>query len=207
MTDLGVIEENSKYMWKDLWGDDDEIEKSATLLPDENIEFKGRGVVFAGKSPHQGTGFVILTDRRIIFLMFHFFGPAKLLYIPLNDISKINFKTLGLMRSAQKSVCLEYDKTSIIFAISPEQKYVLGLSDPTKTLNFYMLLKEKLPHCILDKEVISAKAWDYYLSLVGLPIGLIIGAMIAGNIGALVMMAIFGVIGNIIGKMINKFTK
>ncbi|MGA2916927.1 PH domain-containing protein [Methanoregula sp.] len=203
MTNLKVTEENTKHEATV----EKEFETSVNLLPDENIEFTKRGIIFTGKLTSQSTGLVVLTNRRIIFLMHHFFGPDKLLYIPLNAISKMNFKTLGFLRNAEKAISLEYDNTSIIFAIAYVQKPFIGLSEPTKTLDFYTLLKEKLPECTTDETDIPTKNWDNYLSLGGMVIGSIIGVITGGFIGGLLMIFLFGVIGNIIGKIINKLTK
>ncbi len=192
---LKVIKENTKYSATI----EKEFEKSVNLLPDENIEFKKRGIVFTGKLILQSPGLVVLTNRRIIFLMHHFFGPDKLLYIPLNAISKMNFKTLGFLRSSQRAIHLEYDNRSIVFAITYVQKFMTDFDGPKETINFFELLKKKIPKGIIDETVISSKYWDYYLLLAGLVIGYIIG-------GVLPILFCAG-LGFLIGKGINKLTK
>ena len=146
MTDLQAIEENTKYAgWVE-----EEFEKSINLLPEENIECKYRGIVFTGKLMLQSPGLVVLTNRRIIFLMHHFFGPDKLLYIPLNTISGITLKNLGLLRGFQRAIHLEYENKSIVFAITYVQKIMTGFAGPTATMRFFELLKEKLPDYALE---------------------------------------------------------
>jgi len=190
-----IIEESTKYAATIA----KEFEKSVNLWSDENIEFKIRGIVFTGKLILQSPGLVVLTNRRIIFLMHHFFGPDKLLYIPLNAISRMNFKTLGFLRGAQRAISLEYDNKSIIFAITYVQTFMTGFGGPKETMDFFKLLKEKLPKCTVDETVISIKYWDYYLLLAGLLIGYIIGGILP------ILLCI--VLGFLIGKVINKLTK
>ena len=131
--------------------------------------------------------------------MHHLFSSDKLLYIPLNAISKMNFKTLGFFRSAQRAICLEYDNKSITFAITYVQKFMTGAGGSKKTIDFFELLKEKLPKAIVDETAISTKSWDYYLLLAGLLIGFIIG-------GVLPVLFCAG-LGFLIGKGINKLMK
>ena len=172
--DLKVTKKNTKYAATI----EKEFEKSVNLLSDETIELKKRGIVFTGKLILQSPGLVVLTNRRIIFLMHHFFGPDKLLNIPLNAISRMNFKTLGFLRGAQKAISLEYHNTSILFAFPYVQPYWRGISDPEKTLDFYQLLKGKLPKHVVDETDISIKYWDYYLLLAGLLIGYIMSGVL-----------------------------
>ena len=80
-----------------------EFEKSVNLLPNENIEFKNRGILFREKLIVQSPGIVVLTNKRIIFLIHSSFGPGEFLYIPLNAISRMNFKTLGFLQKRSKS--------------------------------------------------------------------------------------------------------
>ena len=203
MTDLEVIKENTEFTLKDLDNEGNEFEKNITLLPDEKIEIKKRSTVFRGESSHQGSGFVIVTNRRIIFLIYHFLGPAKLLYIPLNAISGMNFKSLGFLFRVAKAICLGYNNTSIIFLID-EQKFTLDLSVSTETETFYTLLKEKLPKNAVDETGAPTIYWEYYLPAAGMIIALIFGAIIAGIIGFLVTMLLFPVISMIVDKIINR---
>jgi len=199
MTNLKVTEENTNYSATV----EKEFEKSINLLPDETIEFKNRGIVFTGQLMKQSPGLVVLTNRRIIFLMHHFFGPDKLLYIPLNTISRMNFKNLGFLRGSRRAISLEYDNKSILFAITYVQKFMTGFGGPKETVHFFELLKEKLPNNIIDEAVISAKSWDYYLLLAG---G-VIGYFMSGIIGGVLLILLGAVLGFLIGKMINKLTK
>ena len=144
---------------------------------------------------------------RIIFLLQYYFGQAKLLYIPLNAISGMNFKNLGFLRGSQRAISLKYDNTSVIFLITYVQGHITGLGEPSETFDFYRLLKEKLPECSIDETNISTEYWDYYLSLAGLVIGSILGFSIGGFIGALLGIVLFGALGTIIGKILNKLTK
>ena len=200
MTDLEVIEENIKYAW--CQGDD--FENGIHLLPDESIELNKRVLLLIkGKLINYGIpGFVVLTNRRIIFLLQYYSGPTKLLYIPLNAISGMTFKNLGIMRGSQRAISLEYNNNSIVFLLSHSQ-YITGLSDPNETLDFYKLLKEKLPECRVDETYIPTDFRDYYLFLASLVIGLIIGSIIGGFIGGLLGIFLFGAIGGIVGKLIN----
>ena len=129
---LKIIKEKTKYAATV----EKEFEKSVKLLPDENIEFKKRGVIFTGKLILQNPGLIALTNKRIIFLTHHFFGPDKLLYIPLNAISKMNFKTLGFLRSSQKAINLEYGNHSIMFGIGSIQQFMTGFGGPEETQLF-----------------------------------------------------------------------
>ena len=199
MTNPEVIEENINY----AASVDNEFEKSINLLPDENIECKYRGIVFTGKLMSQSPGLVALTNRRIIFLMHHFFGPDKLLYIPFDTISGMNFANLGFMRGSQRAICLEYDNKSILFAITAVQNFMTGFSGPRETIHFFEVLKEKLPNCIIDEMGTSVKSWDYYLLLAGL----VIGYLISGIIGGVLVILFGAVLGFLIGKIINKLTK
>ncbi|MGA2917599.1 PH domain-containing protein [Methanoregula sp.] len=183
-----------------------EFEKSVNLLPNENIEFKNRGILFRGKLIVQSPGIVVLTNKRIIFFIHSSFGPSEFLYIPLNAISRMNFKTLGFLRSGQRAISLEYDNKSILFSITYVQKYLTSIGGPKETLKFYMLLKEKLPEFIVDETNISIKAWDHYLLLAGLLAGGLIGCFFAGIGGILFSLPSAG-FGFLLGKIINKLTK
>lgn len=141
MTNPEVIEENINY----AASVEKELEKSINLLPDENIELKKRGLVFTGQLMSQSPGLVVLTNKRIIFLMHHCFGPDKLLYIPLDMVSGMNFTRLGIMRGFQKAICLAYDNKSILFAITAVQNIMTGFCGPRETMQFFELLKKKLP--------------------------------------------------------------
>lgn len=190
-----VIQENTQYAATV----EKEFEISVNLLPDEKIEWKKRGIVVTGKLILQSPGLVILTNRRIIFLMHHLLSPDKLLYIPLNAISRMNFKNLGFLRGNQTAIRLEYDTTSLVFAITFVQKFGTGFSGPKETIAFFEVLKEKLPDCMIDETVIPAQCWDYYLLLAGLLIGFMIG-------GVLPVILCAG-LGFFTGTLINKLTK
>lgn len=207
MTLFTAFEENTKYEATA----EKEFEKSITLLPDENIESIKKGTVFTGKLIGHRRGLIFLTNRRIIFVIHPFYGPDTLLYIPLNAISGMNFKTLGfLFRGAQRAIGLEYNNKSILFAITFVQRPWTGLSDPTKTIEFFEILKKKLSNCSIDETEISTKTWDYNLSLKGISIGFLIGifsAMIGGALFFLLFSSLGYVSGFLIGKIINKLTK
>ena len=202
MAILTDFEKNTKY--ETTAGK--EFEKSIDLLPDENIEFIKRGTVITGKIIGQNRGLVVLTNRRIIFVLYHFFSPAKLLPIPLNTISGMNFRILRfLFRGAQRAISLEYDNKSILFAITGGQKPWTGISNPKESIDFFEILKKKLPTCNIDETDISIKAWDYNLSLAGGFIGIffvfICGILFIWTI------PLGYVSGFLIGKVINKFSK
>lgn len=190
-----VIEENTKYKATI----EKEFEKSVNLLSDEHIEFKKRGIVFTGRLVLESPGLVVLTNKRLIILTHHFFGPDKLLYIPLTAISKMNFNTLGFLRGAQKAIRLEYDNKSIVFAITYVKKFMTGFGGPKGTTDFFEVLKKKFPDCVVDEYVIPAKNWDYYLFLVGLVIGYMIGGLLP--------IMLCAASGFFIGKAVNKYIK
>jgi len=130
--------------------------------------------------------------------MHHFLSPDKLLYIPLNLISKVNLKTLGFLRGKQRTINIEYNNESLAFAITWSQKVMTGFGNPKATLEFFNILKKKLPSNIVEEPIIE-KHWDYYLLLFGLLIGYTIG-------GILPILFCAGM-GFLIGKGINKLTK
>jgi len=202
MTNLKITEENTNYSATV----EEEFEKSVNLLSDEHIELKKKGLVFTGRLVLQSSGLVVLTNKRLIFLTHHFFSPDKLLYIPLTALSRMNFKILGfLLRGAQRAINLEYSNKSILFAITGGQKPWTGISDPKETIDFFEILKKKLPNCIIDETGISSKAWDYNLSLVGGFIGIFF--IFIGGIWFIWFIPLGYVSGFLIGKIINKFTK
>jgi hypothetical protein len=205
MTNLEVIEERVQKKW---WQEID-IEKSINLLPSENIENKKRGIILIGK--FGVSGFVVLTNMRIIFLLQYYLSSPKLLYIPLNAISGMEFKNLGFLRGSQRAINLKYNNESIIFLITYFQRRNTGLGWPSETLDFYRLLKKKLPgqfpEFIHNEPEILTKYWDYYLIFPGIVIGSIIGLIVGGFIGGLLGIILFGATGNIAGKIINKFSK
>ena len=206
MTPLAVTEENTKHETTA----EKEFEKRINLLPDENIEFIKKSTVMTGKLIGQNRGLVVLTNKRIIFFLYHFFNPAEFLSIPLNDISRLNFKILGfLLKGAQRVICLEYNNKSILFGITYDQNRWRSLSDPKETLDFFGILKKKLPDCIIDETGISTKAWDYNLSIAGAVIGFFIAFSLIGIGGILVCLLIpLGyVLGFFTGKIVNKLTK
>jgi len=201
MTNPEIIEENKNYAATV----EKEFEKSINLLPDENIEVTRKITILTGKLMGQCRGLVVLTNRRIIFAMHPFFGPDTLLYNPLNTISRINFRTLGFLRGSQRAICLEYDNKSILFAITGSQKPWTGISDPKETIDFFEILKKKIPSCIIDETGISIKAWDYNLSLAGGFIGILF--IYFGGILFIWVIPLGYILGFYIGKMINKFSK
>jgi len=198
-SNLQIIKENTKYAATI----EKEFEKSINLLPDENIECKKRGIVFKGGFTGigilQSPGLVVSTNRRIIFLMHHFFSPDTLLYIPLNAILRVNLQTLGFLRGAQRAIQLEYDHESIMFGITQIQKFMSGSAGSKETVEFFELLKEKLPRGTVDETVIETSSWDFYLFLAGLLIGY--------TIGGASLSLLCAVLGALFGNVLNRSTR
>ena len=196
---MEIIKESAKYAPTA----EKELERSLKLLSGEKIQKKMRSVVYTNRlfvSP----GFIILTNKRIIFLMHHVFSPDKMFYLPLELISKVNFKILGFSRAKAQAIEIKYSKGKITFAISLGQRMVSSIawsiSDPEETAKFLNLLKNKLGKKIVDETEVKLRNFDYYLCLIGALIG---GFIINGLLPSLIL----GIIGYLIGKIFNRLFK
>ncbi len=189
---MEIIKENVKYAFSLA----KELNNNLKLISGEKIEKKLISTVYINKliaSP----GYVVLTNKRIIFLMHHFFGPDKLLYIPFNTISKINFKIIGFTRGKARAINIKYSTKNIIFAITAGMS---SISHPKKTIEFFKTLENKFKQEIVDNSEIPNRNFDYYLFTLGALIGIF---LIRGLLSTLIL----GLIGYIIGILINKILR
>jgi hypothetical protein len=123
-----------------------ELKKHLQLLNGETIELKNKIFNFSEKLTKQNQGVVLLSNRRLIFLLHHALGSDQLMYIPFARITKASFSSAKGLRSGRKAIEITYDNQSINFGIAT----FLGRTSNKETSDLFNMLKKKLPGHIIS---------------------------------------------------------
>jgi hypothetical protein len=127
--------------------EENELKKYLKLLNGETIEFKSKIFNFSEKLTKQNKGVVLLSNRRLIFLLHHPLGSEQLIYIPFARITKASFSSAKDLRSGRKAIGIMYDHQSINFGIAA----FLGRTSNKETSDLFEKLKKKLPGQIISE--------------------------------------------------------
>ena len=123
-----------------------ELKKYLQLLNGETIELKNKIFNFSEKLTKQNQGVVLLSNRRLIFLLHHALGSDQLMYIPFARITKASFSSAKGLRSGRKAIEITYNDQSINFGIAT----FLGRTSNKETSDLFNMLKKKLPDHIIS---------------------------------------------------------
>ena len=125
---------------------ENELKKNLKLLNGETIEFKSKIFNFSEKLAKQNQGVILLSNRRLIFLLHHALGSDQLMYIPFARITKASFSSAKGLRSGRKAIEITYNDQSINFGIAT----FLGRTSNKETSDLFNMLKKKLPDHIIS---------------------------------------------------------
>ena len=126
---------------------ENELKKNLKLLNGETIEFKSKMFNFSEKLAKQNQGVILLSNRRLIFLLHHALGSEQLMYIPFARITKASFSSTKGLRSGRKAIEITYGNQSVNFGIAA----FLGRTSNKETSDLFEELKKKLPSQITSR--------------------------------------------------------